>query len=180
MQLHFNFTPFFPVCFESVEIGDWRLQDICCCDSFVVLLSFVGSTGADDNDREFSIGHKGRSGFTALFVDLVERLLKLFALLVVLPGASQSNCIAATSILVSKFGNSVRLVLVFAPKLLTVSTATICPSFYLPITRPWLKISFRWLAFYRTIQFLLQINLRESFNCFLLMEKFCHVKPFTP
>ena len=58
----FQLYAFFPVCFESVEIGDWRLHDICCCDSFVFLLSFVGSTGADDNDREFSIGHKGRSG----------------------------------------------------------------------------------------------------------------------
>ena len=37
--------------------------------------------------------------FTAFFVDLVQRLTKLTALLVVLPGAPQSHCIAATATL---------------------------------------------------------------------------------
>ena len=41
--------------------------------------------------------------FTDLFVDLVERLPKLIALLVVLPGAAPSNCRATTFTLVSKF-----------------------------------------------------------------------------
>ena len=132
-----------------MEIGDYRtfvavIRSLSYCPSLVQL-------GLTITIANFPLDTKDEVEFTSLFVDLVERLLKLIALLVVLPGASQSNCIAATSILVSKFGNSVRLVLVFAPKLLTVSTATICPSFYLPITRPWLKISFRWLAFYRTI-----------------------------
>ena len=132
-----------------MEIGDYRtfvavIRSLSYCPSLVQL-------GLTITIANFPLDTKDEVEFTALFVDLVERLPKLIALLVVLPGASQSNCIAATSILVSKFGNFVRLVLVFAPKLLTVSTATICPSFYLPITRPWLKISFRWLAFYRTI-----------------------------
>ena len=41
--------------------------------------------------------------FTDLFVDLVERLPKLIALLVVLPGAAPSNCRATTFTLESKF-----------------------------------------------------------------------------
>ena len=41
--------------------------------------------------------------FTAFFVDLVVRLPKLVALLVVLPGASQSHCILATTTLEAKF-----------------------------------------------------------------------------
>ena len=41
--------------------------------------------------------------FTSLFVDLLERLPKLVALLVVIPGAPASHCIAATWTLESKF-----------------------------------------------------------------------------
>ena len=40
-----------------------------------------------------------KKDFTALFVDLVQRLPKLIALLVVLPGAPKAHCIAATRIL---------------------------------------------------------------------------------
>ncbi len=41
--------------------------------------------------------------FTAFFVDLVEHLPKLIALLVVLPAASESHCVAATAALKVKF-----------------------------------------------------------------------------
>ena len=52
---------------------------------------------------EMDMCYLDEAEFTELFVDLVERLPKLIALLVVLPGASPSNCIAATSTLESKF-----------------------------------------------------------------------------
>ena len=41
--------------------------------------------------------------FTDFFVDFVVRLPKLIALLVVLPGASQSHCVVATTTLEAKF-----------------------------------------------------------------------------
>jgi hypothetical protein len=41
--------------------------------------------------------------FTTFFVDLVQRLPKLIALLIVLPGVSVSHCVAATAALESKF-----------------------------------------------------------------------------
>ena len=44
--------------------------------------------------------------FTTFFVDLVVRLPKLIALLVVLPGASQSHCIIATTTIEEKFRNT--------------------------------------------------------------------------
>ena len=84
-----------------MEIGDYTtfvavIRSFSYCPSLVQL-------GLTITIANFPLDTKDEVEFTSLFVDLVERLLKLIALLVVLPGASQSNCIASTSILVSKF-----------------------------------------------------------------------------
>ena len=70
------------------------IRSLSCCPSLVQLGLITTS--------EFQL-YKSEAEFTALFVDLVERLPKLIALLVVLPCASQSLCIEATAALKSKF-----------------------------------------------------------------------------
>ena len=70
------------------------IRSLSCCSSLVQLGLITTS--------EFQ-WYKDEAKFTALFVDLVERLPKLIALLVVLPCVSQSLCTAATAALESKF-----------------------------------------------------------------------------
>ena len=70
------------------------IRSLSCCPSLVQLGFITTSKFPFDNDL---------TKFTALFVDLVERLPKLIALLVVLPCVSQSLCTAATAALESKF-----------------------------------------------------------------------------
>ena len=59
------------------------ILSLSCCPS-LVQLGFITTS-------KFHL-YNDEAEFTALFVDLVQRLPKLIALLVIIPGVSQSNC----------------------------------------------------------------------------------------
>ena len=69
------------------------------CHSLITLGLIVTSIdlGTDGNMLNMHKWHEHE--FTTFFVDLVAQLPKLIALLIVIPGASQSQCIVATTTL---------------------------------------------------------------------------------
>ena len=69
------------------------------CSSLVRLGLIVTSVDLADGGNAIEMYKWHQKDFTALFVDLVQHLSNLAALLVVLPGAPQSHCISATATL---------------------------------------------------------------------------------
>ena len=79
--------------------------------------------------------------FSAFFVDLVVSLPKLVALLVVLPGAPQSHCIAATKTVEVKFRPTRPCFCVQITNSLDNTNPPNLPLFHYQAFRRWLMIS---------------------------------------
>ena len=73
------------------------------CPSLVRLGLIVTSIDLPDGGNLIEMYKWHQNVFTAFFMKLVERLPKLIALLIVLPGAPRSHCVAATKILENVF-----------------------------------------------------------------------------